>query len=582
MKQSKRFLFLVFTIFAISAYANENVLGSQQLVAANSWIYDGIDILFSATGKVSPISCAPISIAELQMSFEQIDFEKLPENARKLYNDVKDYLQYKKGLISISGVKVDVVPKINAQFLAKTNEDLDWNFATDYTAHNGYGPASNANGEDSVKKFAEANLKLDFGNTFFIETTPFFGTNFWISETGIAGNSNLIANVPYNAERFEFLEPIWAYGSVGKSFGNWGVNFNVLKEGLQIGKTHTGSVIYNSTFQTEFCAQLNLYSPRFSYNLDVAQIEYDKYLYLHYAQATVFNWLRFGILEGTLINHGFELRYLNPLMIMHSFGSWTEYKTEDEDKYYGEAHVCAYVAFNFDINPCRYLRIYGLYAQNEIQTKLELGSDYGRSIPDGSAYQLGVDFTYPSKNGFWIASLEGVYVYPFCYMKTGEEWSLVYKRYDMQHNVSLPIYSWIGTPFGPDSIAAQARFGFTTFSKGSLVLEYLFVAHGENSFGLFSQKLDKEGNEYYSYYPSAKYSQGVYSGEEAAKVARSHALSGTVSFTNAITLRQNYDFNDRFSLDSRITYKAVYNNKNRAGEIARGLEFSIAFSEKIL
>lgn len=578
MNRLKSLLFTVF-LFAVSFsfYAKDCVLGGQQLVPANSWIYEGINALFYATGKVSPVACAPVSVNELQMAFEQIDFEQIPENARNLYKKVSDYLEPKSGLFSIPGVKIGLTPTISAEFLAKTNKDLDWNFATDYTAHSGYGAASNSNGEDAVKKFAQANFKLDFGNMLFIETTPFFGSNFWISENGSFENSNLIVNFPYNASQFEFLQPVWAYGSFGKRFENWGISLNLLKEGLQIGNTHTGSVIYNSTFQTQFCAQLNVYSPKFNYSLDVAQIERDKYLYIHYAQATIFNWLRFGILEGTLINSNFELRYLNPLMIMHSFGSWTEYKTKEEDENYGEAHVCAYVAFNFDINPCKYLRIYGLYAQNEIQSKIELNSNYGRSIPDGSAYQLGVDFIYPKEYGFWLASLEGVYVYPFCYVKTGEEWSLVSKRYDMQTNGSVPIYSWIGTPFGPDSIAAQARVGLKNFTNNTISLEYLFVAHGENSFGMFSKK-NEDG--YYSYYPSAKYSQGE-DAETAAKEARSHSLSGTVSFTNAITLREKYEFNEMFSLDSRLTYKAVYNNKNRAGEIARGLEFAISFSAQI-
>ena len=66
MRRLKSFLFTVFLfVFGFTFYAKDCVLGGQQLVPANSWIYEGINALFYATGKVSPVACAPLSVNEL-------------------------------------------------------------------------------------------------------------------------------------------------------------------------------------------------------------------------------------------------------------------------------------------------------------------------------------------------------------------------------------------------------------------------------------------------------------------------------------------------------------------------------------
>ena len=107
--------------------------------------------------------------------------------------------------------------------------------------------------------------------------------------------------------------------------------------------------MYDSAFQTDFYVQLNLYSPRLKYTMDVAQVDVNRFLYIHSAEVVPFSWIKLGIMEGTLIDSDFELRYLNPLIFMHAYSGWRQYYSELEDKYYGEAHYCAYFGYSFDI-----------------------------------------------------------------------------------------------------------------------------------------------------------------------------------------------------------------------------------------
>ena len=394
-----------------------------------------------------------------------------------------------------------------------------------------------------------------------------------------------VTNIFYNTSDMDFMWPKSAYGSAGKTFEKWGVNINFGRQGLQIGKTLTGSVIYNSTFETEGYFQLNLYSPRMKYNLDVVQVSTDKYLYMHSVEARpLFDWIRFGIMEATLVQSGFELKHLNPLMIMHSFGSWedSDYVSDTEKEYYGEAHICQYMGISLELTPFKYSRLYFLYAQNEMQTFFELGSANANSIPDSLGFQAGFELTIPDRNnGWWTGTLEGIYTSPFCYIKQGADWSLYSTRNDMQSNSSVPLCSWIGSPFGPDAVGFQARVSYSQISKWNAELDYLFLAHGTNSFGLFNNTIEIDGKKYYAYYPSVLRKMGLVTDEEAEDIARTYILTGSVQFTNSITAKASYNITPQMSLSGRATYSFIFNNKNEEGKFAHGFEGCLMFEYKL-
>lgn len=437
-----------------------------------------------------------------------------------------------------------------------------------------YLASTNFSGSKVGQAFVTIPVYISWGDKIFMEADPCIAKNIWAMSSG-----NNFSNAPMGGSDLDFLWPRTVYTSFGKSFRDWGVNFNLSRQGLQIGKTQTGSVIYNSTFETDFYCQLNLYSPRIKYNLDVVQVSDGKFLYLHLIEARpYFDFLRLSVLEGTLIQQPFEVRFLNPLMIMHSFGSWNDYSDFFEEKIYGESHVAAYMGLQVELTPCKYFRTYLLYAQNEIQSAAEKESANGRAMPDSFGAQLGFELTLPDNrhNGWWIGTLEAVYTTPYLYMKQGADWSLYSERYDMQTNGDSPICSWIGTPFGPDALGAQARFGYSKPSKWSCELDLLFLAHGTNSFGIFDNTVTINGVEYYAYYPSVLYRLGFLGAEEAANIARDYRLTGTVQYTNQITAKGSVKLNRHFELNAQGTYSFIFNNKNEEGAFAHGFEAALA------
>lgn len=627
-KMIKKGCVLILAAFlSSSVFLNAETYGTQQLIPAGHWVYDALFMLSNETKRTSFATNAPIPVGELKMYLELVPYEKLSDTGKNLYDKVSGYLEKKAFSIDMGpvyfGFNLNAAPGI----LYKSNSEIDWSFATDYTGHknsvNGYEILSPDNyrnksdgsnidwrdvqktktGEnpainDSVnnknikiaeygayssfinsygsKAFAELPLYLGWSDYFIIHTGISFAKSFW----GMESDSN-VTNIFYTSDDMDFMWPKYSYGSAGKTFEKWGVNVNFGRQGLQIGKTLTGSVIYNSTFETEGYFQLNLYSPRLKYNLDAVQVSTDKYLYMHSIEARpFFNWIRLGILEATLVQSGFEIKHFNPLMIMHSFGSWedSDYVSDVEKEYYGEAHICQYMGISLELTPFKYSRLYFLYAQNEMQTPFELGSASANSIPDGIGFQAGFELTVPDKNnGWWTGTLEGVYTTPFCYIKQGADWSLYSTRNDMQSNSGVPLCSWIGSPFGPDAVGFQARIGYSQISKWNAELDYLFLAHGTNSFGLFNNTIEIDGKKYYAYYPSVLRKLGLVTDEYSEEIARTYALTGSVQFTNRIMAKASYNITPQMTLSGRATYSFIFNNRNEEGKFGHGFECSLMF-----
>ncbi len=568
----KKLISLLTALVVLSAVSFAQVYSGRQAIPAGHWIYDSLYFLNLEQKKSSTLDNAPLTVDELYLNFEQIDKEKLSDSGKAVYEKVEAFFERKKFLFDFNGAKFTTNLILNPVGVVRTNPDVDWTYASSYTnSDEGY-VSTSAMGTVYTEPVAVFPFILDFDELFYIDVQPYAGAGpFWSLTSDFYA-----VNIPTGKNGAEFfMWPLNANASVGKVFNGWGAELNVGRQGLEVGRTKTGSIIYNSTFQTDFYTQLNLFSPRLKYTMDVAQLDVSRYYYMHTAEIVPFSWIKLGIMEGTLVDGKFELRYLNPLLFMHAFSGWRQYESELEHKYYSEAHYCAYFGWSFDITPCKYLRIYGMYAQNEIQSSVELNNDEDYSIPDSYAYQLGVEVSLPVKEGYLTTSLEGVYTTPFCYLKQTKAASLARVREEDADSYGLgKIASWIGSPFGPDAIGGQLSAEYDCPMKFKAGLAYLFVAHGTNSFGLFNKKKNIDGVDYESYYPQAKYLQG--DDPEETRAMRTLALTETVQYTNRISLSGQYYFMKNLSAEAMAAYTFIFNNKGQGGVFAHGLEFTLS------
>ena len=91
---------------------------------------------------------------------------------------------------------------------------------------------------------------------------------------------------------------------------------------------------------------------------------------------------------------------------------------------------------------------------------------------------------------------------------------------------------------------------------------------------LKNSKKEIGGVTYDSYYPSAMYLQGA---DPAVTTAmRTNNLTGTVQYTNRISLSGEYYFMRNLSAQGMGAYSFIFNNKGHGGVFANGLELTLS------
>ena len=299
----------------------------------------------------------------------------------------------------------------------------------------------------------------------------------------------------------------------------------------------------------------------------IAQVEKEKFLYLHNFNIKLFPNLKFSLTEGGLRHGPIELKFLNPAMILHSFYcSFQDFPEDAITKYNLSSNYSSYLGVTLDYYPIKNLRLYALWANTELQTSSELVSNYGKLFPDGYALQGGFNLSFPTKNSSYYAiNSEILYACPFLYIKQSPDWSMVKIREDFKREKD--VITWIGTPLGPDTFAFDINFEYKEPRHWSVNLGYLLTLKGEvNTDTILKTALSKsdptDTTEYPAYYPSVSYYLGLLSEEEAIAIARKKWLSGVIEYRNDISVSSEYYFGDKFIVSAQGTYTFVKNNNH--------------------
>jgi hypothetical protein len=293
-----------------------------------------------------------------------------------------------------------------------------------------------------------------------------------------------VQNVDSNIPRRAYLS---AGFPVRKTMG---INFRLGIGDDTFGRSKTGSVILSDNMRGVSYATLEFYSPYIKYAADVMELEVTKYLYLHHLQVNITRRFSLALVEGVMVNAPFEIRFLNPAMIFHSFSAWKSYadyneqvgndKNQDDNdffaKYPTNSRIGSLLGFSLDFRPWRYGRFYGLAAMNQ----LEVGSERGGAVPDGLAFQFGYESFFPVSAGYWNFGVEGVYTYPYMYILAHKNWSFYRESLEVSTRREDPIREWVGSPFGPDSMGLSVWAGFRR-RHWSAAGSFLVLVQGENA-----------------------------------------------------------------------------------------------------
>lgn len=543
---------VIFLFFQAASFAR----GKQEIVKAGSWIYDALTAISIERGHLD-LSCqAPLSIAEIELYLSETDYNSLSEAGKKQYDRIIDYVSYEPTAFKAGIFSLSVDPELNAEGFYKTNDDIDW-------VYDRY----------ERQPFLMTPLTFQGGDLFTMSMDVAFREN-----KGAALKDKNYTNFPVADGSFtpDVNFPDSAYGSTGFMLGeSSGVNLQAGLGNVSVGRSLSGSIIWSEYFTNSSYANLEFFTNNFRYNMNITEFNVDKYSYTHRLEARFFKKIHFGIMESILVNAPMELRFMNPLTIFHGMSPWRDYEPEKKDT---ESHVCDYLALEAAFVPVKNVRLYGMFAMNQFQTFYEKSNWEDDTTPDSLAFQGGIESFIPYKKGYFHLWLEGTYTQPYMYIKEGPNWSLV-RTYSENMNDKAVFYEWVGSPFGPDTIAGELSAGYEVPGKWALNLNYLFKASGEYSgTKVFTDELDWGGTdrieeiEYWPYPDSDK--EG---GQDRAKKQQGFVTPhGTPEYLNRIALRASFSPSEVFTISAQPAFVFIFNHDNESGEFASGGEFALS------
>jgi len=284
------------------------------------------------------------------------------------------------------------------------------------------------------------------------------------------------------------------YRSFGAAGGSWW-NFQIGRDRLFWGTSHTGSLTFSDNAALFDFARLSFFSPYVKYSFIINQMPLtinddlfhnpipedwkekylmqttDRYFYLHRVDASLFNIVNLGVMEGLMVgNSDVELRFLNPFNIFHSFSSWNDYDNWLSDNEDVRSHmVGSFFSVEFNWNIIKSLAVYGQFVMNEITLSGE-SSDDDNNPPNATGYIAGIHFTHSFNKWGSLFFLEFIYTDPYLYILSSPFGSFIQQDW---------YYKYIGYPRDTISLSAGAEF----FNNDKLSFSGIFswISSGEHN-----------------------------------------------------------------------------------------------------
>jgi hypothetical protein len=534
---------------AVWGMAGLGALPEQKILYPGEWVYEALGILAQEQGIVFFMDSS-LTVGQIRLLLQAINEEALSPSGQVLYDRITDYLQGSPGyIVQADGIRAEIDGFVQPELYFKTNPALDWV----YNHH-------------QRRPFFMFPVSISLGSYITAEMDPYFGQN----EYAASLHENYI-NIPWDmVSQADLHIPKRAYLSIGVPFGKAsGVHLSVGIGDDFFGRTRTGSIILSEYLERVNYAQLSFFSPIVRYAAEVMQYEVNKYHYMHYLQIRPHHRISLSFAEGAMVNAPLELRYLNPLMIFHSYEGWKTYNDynaglnpesvpalDDEG-----SRVGAFFGAKIEYHPWKYLRLYGLFAMTQLQLPVEYKHWEDTLTPDALAFQGGIEVSLPSSQGYWNFGLEGVYTYPYMYLKEDKGWSYYKEMVEMDR---IKVRYWTGTPFGPDSIAGTfwCNYQRTQVSPGSAWscgFSLVVAAQGEKS-------------------STAIFDTNTYQPTHAvADVVR--PPTGIPTYTYTLTLLGTWSLLEWLQFSLQPGYKIVSNYGHAEDRLEQGFELS--FSARI-
>ncbi len=530
--------------------------GAGDTIAAGSWAFDALGLVYRDAGMVPAPIVAPMPRSELRTLLDAVDRQSLSPNATELYDRLEA-----------------LCPSAGSSASPRLRAGLSAGFDARYRSDESIAYSGEAADRPSLVKIP---LAFDLGDyaTGFADLELREG--YWASilpSSALDGDRNW-TNIPDHYNYFDVSIPRRA----GLSVGAEGWNFIIARDRVDMGAADLGATTVSRSLDRVDFARLSFVSGAFAWRSMIIELQplavtletddgttassIQRYIYLHRADMKPFSSLTIGFTEGVMVAQPLELRFLNPLVSFHALSSWKNYGDGDDS-------VGSLLGLDLGWTPFRGTRVYGQCAVNQIKTPFP--SEAGSLQPDAYAFLGGLEWSAPMREGFFGLKLEGYYAAPWFGTLYGREWSFLSLRRELVAPDGYvnkgDLLAWVGSPYGRDAAVGKLEASYTSPGAWAYGLEYRFAALGENNLDLDSG-LKWDGDWYYEDWQLDK---------ENSEIS---APSGTAILEQSLTLKGALT-SGRWTFGASAALKLRLNEDHVKGRTAQGLETTLSVQREI-
>jgi hypothetical protein len=414
---------------------------------------------------------APLSRDEIDNILASVEPENLPLPAQEAYRRIQDRLdppmRFSEEFFSLSFRGV-----VQAEAGFRTNTAVPW-----------------LQGDFQRPPVFHFPLDFYFADFVLLNLEPVVNLDPAFNERG----EHFVTNVPWPLERIDMFFPFRAFAAAG---GKWW-NFQIGRDQITFGTAHTGNLLLSNTPDYHDFARLSFFIKQFKYSalvihnpfflsekfysdpkLDDDEVYLQRYIYIHRVDFSLFNKISIGITEGLSVgNAPLEIRYLNPLMVLHNFMSGNDYKplldsTDNETN-------SSIFSLEFNWTPAPAFSFYAQLVLDEFTTPWEVKSDAANKTPQGIGYLAGAEYSHAFGSWGALFYVEAAYLDPYIYVDNSPWAAFVWSRRMNRKSMEFR-YRWIGHPEGRDAIIVAAGSRFFRNDQLAFSAALSFTVHGEH------------------------------------------------------------------------------------------------------
>jgi len=284
--------------------------------------------------------------------------------------------------------------------------------------------------------------------------------------------TNVISDIRDTDIQFPFHALVTAAGT------GWSIQAGRSRIGWGLG--HTGSLLLSDHVDWHDFLMASLYGRLLSYRTLYLDLEpwlpggtfLDRVYLAHRIEFRPTPWLTLAANEALMYRDDtIELRYLNPLMILHSW-------------FVGNAMINV----ELSVRPVRGFEVWAHMAIDQMQSAIEDERDAvsGRWWPEAFGYLAGAEYVMPISNSWLTIGTELAYLDPWMYIGWNAHNSFIFtRRVQAEHLLDwaqVIVEKSLGYPAGPDyvGVTGYGRLDLGTYLAISLDVSY--SSKGENGF----------------------------------------------------------------------------------------------------